>query len=291
MTCLAGVCACDSRTHVVESSGSVGSCNLVDQSHVVLLGPTARFHSTAPFTPPRPRLLGVSRHTLRRTADARPRASRRPRRLRGLPKHPTRSSSGARAPACRVTECGRHRSHGRLAPRRRPAAAVVSALPPISIHQRPGTRAATSGVDSGERRSGEVGHHPGGWRMRVTTPLRTACDLGRQLWRFDALAALDSVPAAGVPHEALLLEVDAVQGLSRSHPAAHLGAARRSPRRVGRRVRAPAATGTTLDFPSREPQWWVFDDEGVGIFRLDLGRCQRCITPRRTTRGGGSHGR
>ena len=39
--------------------------------------------------------------------------------------------------------------------------------------------------------------------IRVTTALRTALDLGRLLWRFDALAAIDGFVGIGVPQELL----------------------------------------------------------------------------------------
>lgn len=39
--------------------------------------------------------------------------------------------------------------------------------------------------------------------VQVTTKLRTALDLGRLLWRFDALAALDGFARLGVPTQSL----------------------------------------------------------------------------------------
>lgn len=49
--------------------------------------------------------------------------------------------------------------------------------------------------------------------LRVTSLVRTTCDLGRLLWRFDALAAIDGALRVGVQHEDLLAEVDRFKGL------------------------------------------------------------------------------
>ncbi len=48
--------------------------------------------------------------------------------------------------------------------------------------------------------------------LRVTTPVRTACDLGRLLWRFDALAALDGYLRIGVDRDEVLLEMPRFRG-------------------------------------------------------------------------------
>ncbi len=48
----------------------------------------------------------------------------------------------------------------------------------------------------------------------VTTPLRTALDLGRLLWRFDALAAIDGFLRIGVPHDELIAEIARFRGIA-----------------------------------------------------------------------------
>src|ERR1700712_1335492 len=48
--------------------------------------------------------------------------------------------------------------------------------------------------------------------VRVTTALRTALDLGRLLWRFDALAAIDGFLRIGVPHDLFIAEIGRFKG-------------------------------------------------------------------------------
>ena len=68
--------------------------------------------------------------------------------------------------------------------------------PRVSVFCPPGCRLRRALVASGERRlaPGDVQELDG---LRVTTPLRTACDLGRLLPRNQAIAALDSLAALG----------------------------------------------------------------------------------------------
>ncbi len=65
-------------------------------------------------------------------------------------------------------------------------------VPPVNVFSPPGHRLRNGLVDSGERTFsfGDVAELGG---LRVTTPLRTACDLGRLLHRDQAFAAMDSV--------------------------------------------------------------------------------------------------
>ncbi|MBO9523395.1 MAG: hypothetical protein J7518_17840 [Nocardioidaceae bacterium] len=69
-------------------------------------------------------------------------------------------------------------------------------VPPVQVFQAPGHRLRNGLTDSGERmlRSRDVTEIEG---LRVTTPLRTACDLGRLLHRDSAFAALDSMLGLG----------------------------------------------------------------------------------------------
>lgn len=80
------------------------------------------------------------------------------------------------------------------------------ATPTLSVYCRPGHRLRSKLTDSGERRfePRDVVDLDG---LTVTTPLRTACDLGRLLHRDQALASLDSMAATGeFTLEELILE-------------------------------------------------------------------------------------
>jgi len=145
---------------------------------------------------------------------------------------------------------------------------AASVMPPISVFDRPGYRARRPGVVSGERMlSGRDVMVVDG--LVVTTPLRTACDLGRLLYRFDALAALDQFLRIGVNHEELLLEIRRFKG--------YRGV-------IQLRALAPLADGRSesvaeswlrlfwyeASLPAPELQWWEHDDLGTPIYRLDL---------------------
>jgi hypothetical protein len=68
--------------------------------------------------------------------------------------------------------------------------------PAVSVFAPPGRRLRNGLVDSGERilKAGDVREVDG---LLVTTPLRTACDLGRLLSRDQSLAAMDALSALG----------------------------------------------------------------------------------------------
>ena len=142
--------------------------------------------------------------------------------------------------------------------------------PAISVFRPEGTRLRREGVDSGSRMllRRDVCDIGG---LMVTTPLRTACDLGRLLWRYDALAAIDLFLRCGVPKEALLAEADSsrfrgFRWIRQLRTLAPLGDARSE---------SPGESALRLHWidaglPDPEPQWWVENDLGVPIFRLDL---------------------
>jgi hypothetical protein len=148
-----------------------------------------------------------------------------------------------------------------------PRSALTTPVP-VSVHQRPGTRCRREGVVSGERMllPRDIMEIDG---LAVTTPLRTAMDLGRMLWRFDALAALDQFLRLGVDRDELLLELDRYKGyrgiiqLRTLLPIADA------------RAESVAESALRLHWydaglPAPEPQWWIYDDDGVPIYRLDL---------------------
>lgn len=142
------------------------------------------------------------------------------------------------------------------------------AAPPISVCETNDSRVRRAGVDGRRRQfiDGDVVELHG---IPVTTPLRTGLDLGRSLWRFDALAALDGVLRVGVDHDRLLSETERFKG--------HRGV-------VQLRALAPLADGRSespgesalrlhwydAGLPTPEPQFWILDDSGVARYRLDV---------------------
>jgi hypothetical protein len=105
--------------------------------------------------------------------------------------------------------------------------------------------------------------------IRVTTALRTALDLGRLLWRYDALAAIDGFLRVGVPHELLSAEIGrfrGYRGVRQLRALVPLG---------DPRAESPAESALRLNWydaglPRPELQWWVYDDDGLGLYRLDI---------------------
>lgn len=75
--------------------------------------------------------------------------------------------------------------------------------PPLDLCQLGDTRTVRPGVSGGRRLIIED-DIVGIGDLRVTSPVRTACDLGRRLWRFDALAALDGFLRIGTAHDDIL---------------------------------------------------------------------------------------
>jgi transcriptional regulator with AbiEi antitoxin domain of type IV toxin-antitoxin system len=143
-----------------------------------------------------------------------------------------------------------------------------SLMPAIQVHLPPGNRSRRPAVTSGERmlakRDITTVHG-----LRVTTPLRTACDLGRSLWRYDALAALDQFLRLGVGHEELLEEITRFKGYRGVIQLRYLGPI------ADPRAESVAESALRLHWydaclPPPEPQWWVFNDLGVGVYRLDI---------------------
>jgi hypothetical protein len=85
-------------------------------------------------------------------------------------------------------------------------------VPPVSIYRSPGYRLRHKAARSGERTfgPGEVVEIDG---LRVTSKLRTTCDLGRLLHRDQAMAAMDSMMRiAGFSVETLKVEAERFKG-------------------------------------------------------------------------------
>lgn len=93
-----------------------------------------------------------------------------------------------------------------------PRAAPGADLPDLQCFGAPGNRMRRGRVRSGERQllARDVVVVD---QIRVTSPLRTACDLGRLLFRFDALAALDGFARAGVSAAAVRRETLRFKGM------------------------------------------------------------------------------
>jgi hypothetical protein len=88
---------------------------------------------------------------------------------------------------------------------------AVHAMPPLDVFSRAESRMRREGVRSGIRdlTARDVCSIDG---LQVTSALRTACDLGRLLWRYDALGALDGFLRLGVGQDELALEVERFKG-------------------------------------------------------------------------------
>ncbi len=154
----------------------------------------------------------------------------------------------------------------------------VDALPRSAIHTMPSldlfsltaSRMRRTGVTSGIRgllpRDVEtVG------QVRVTTRLRTACDLGRLLWRYDALGAIDGFLRLGLDPVELRAEVGRFRGyrgvvqLRRLVPLGDAGA--ESQPESALRLHWHESGIPVLP----QTQIWEYADNGTPLFRIDLG--------------------
>ena len=140
--------------------------------------------------------------------------------------------------------------------------------PPLEVCHTTDTRMVRPGID-GHRRGllkTDVAVVHG---VRTTTPLRTALDLGRLLWRYDALAALDAALRIGVPYGAMLAELPRFRGYRGVRQLRAL-----LPIADGH-AESPGESALRLHWhdaglPAPEPQFWLHDDHGAQVFRLDL---------------------
>lgn len=142
-------------------------------------------------------------------------------------------------------------------------------MPFLDVFSVDGSRMRRDGIRSGVRDLSvtDVEECDG---LKITSSLRTACDLGRGLWRFDALAALDGFRRLGLDAARLTAEVErfkGYRGVVQLRTLVPLADAR---------AESPAESALRLhwydaDLPRPELQIWVHDDAGVAIFRVDLG--------------------
>jgi hypothetical protein len=113
--------------------------------------------------------------------------------------------------------------------------------------------------------------------VRVTSPLRTTVDLGRNRFVERSLAAMDQMLRLGVfTKEELIEEVPRFRGMRwvrtlRVMAAYVDGRAESPPESVLRLVWIQA------NLPTPEPQLEVYDDRGTFLARLDLGNAELCF--------------
>jgi len=145
---------------------------------------------------------------------------------------------------------------------------AVTAPPALNVAHTDDSRVRRPGVD-GRRRgliASDITEIHG---VRVTTGLRTALDLGRLLWRFDALAAIDGFLRLGVPHELLAAEIGRFRGYRGVRQLRWL-----VPLGDGR-AESAGESALRLNWhdaglPKPDLQHWIYSDDGVAIYRLDI---------------------
>lgn len=142
-------------------------------------------------------------------------------------------------------------------------------MPPLEVYSMAGSRTRRNGVASGIRdlRPVDIEVIDG---LRVTTKLRTACDVGRLVWRYDAIGALDGLVRSGLSKDELL---DAVQRFKGHRGVRQL---RQLVPIIDPLAESMPESALRLhwheaDLPWPECQIWVLDDYGRQVFRLDLG--------------------
>ena len=144
---------------------------------------------------------------------------------------------------------------------------AVHQMPPLQVFGRTGSRLRRAGVASGTRQLRESDVMLVGGVL-VTTKLRTALDLGRNLNRFDALAALDALLRAGVDREQLLGQIERFKGergVVQLRALAPLADAR---------AESPAESVLRLHWYEAglpEPQLQIWVQVGGRSYRIDLG--------------------
>ena len=238
-------------------------------SHSFLLTPDCPLPLDQPFTPDRAAALGVSRHHLRELVEG-CLVRRVVRGVYAAAQAPDDLAFRASALALVLptdavaTDRTAAWLHGvDLLPR-----SSVAAAPPIAFFRPPGRRARRTGVDSGERSlsARDIVELRG---VRATSPARTALDLARLVWRFDALAALDQFLRAGVGRAELLAELDRFRGY-RGVIQARALVPLADPRAESVAESALRLHWYDAGLPPPELQVWVHDAAGVAVYRLDL---------------------
>ncbi|RYC13753.1 hypothetical protein [Nocardioides zhouii] len=145
-------------------------------------------------------------------------------------------------------------------------------MPELDLFSSTGSRMRRPGVTSGIRafEPRDLTVIEG---LQVTSQLRTACDLGRLLWRFDALGAIDGFLRQGLDHDRLLAEIDrfkGFRGVLQLRELAPLG---------DRKAESQPESALRLhwfdaDIGTPETQIWVYDDDGTPKYRIDVGNSE-----------------
>ncbi len=145
---------------------------------------------------------------------------------------------------------------------------ALTEMPPLEIFSANGSRLRRPGVASGIRTltTDDVIVIGG---VRGTTKLRTALDLGRLLWRYDSIAALDAFLRAGVPKEQILASVERFKGQRGVVQLREL-APLSDPRPESAPESALYLHWRESALPDPIPQYWVHDDTGNQVYRIDL---------------------
>ena len=139
---------------------------------------------------------------------------------------------------------------------------------PLDVFSAEESRLRRPGVSSGIR--GFADHDlttVGG--VIVTTPLRTALDLGRLMWRYDAIGALDAFLRAGVDRPAMERELwrfKGYRGVVQLRGLLPLA----DPRAESMPESALRLHGVDAQIPEMLPQFWVHDASGIPVYRIDL---------------------
>lgn len=143
-------------------------------------------------------------------------------------------------------------------------------LPPVSVFQLPGHTRVRTSMNRGGERTLEPADVQTIRSVRVTTPLRTALDLGRLLRRYDAIAALDALLRVGG-----FTQADLVQELPRFKGFRGVRQLRELAPLADHRAESPPESVLRLRWidaglPTPQPQIPILVD-GAERYRLDLG--------------------
>lgn len=148
---------------------------------------------------------------------------------------------------------------------------AIHTMPSVDVFSRTGSRMRRESIRSGIRdlTDRDIMRVDG---LAMTTSLRTACDLGRLLWRFDALAAIDGFLRLGLDHTELVAEIDRFKGqrgVVQLRTLAPLG----DPQAESPPESALRLHWHDADLPGPETQIWVYD-AGDARYRIDIGHEQ-----------------
>lgn len=140
--------------------------------------------------------------------------------------------------------------------------------PPLEICDTRDTRVRRENVEGRRRQLSDRDIQVLGG-VRSTTLLRTGCDLGRLLWRFDALAALDGVRRLGVREGELVEEILRFRGFRGVRQLRAL-APLSDPRSESPGESALRLHWLDAGLPTPNLQYPITGDSGVVRYRLDV---------------------